>query len=248
MNLKLVSCEIFYRELCFALARSPHRIDVEFLPKGLHDLESAEMRSRVQAVIDAVDPAGYDAVLLGYGLCNNGLAGVKARTLPLILPRAHDCISLFLGSRRRYREYFDSHPGTYFLTSGWIERGETSGGLEELSVQQQMGMNLTLQELAEQYGEENAEYLYETLCQGTRNYGRFAWIPMGVEPSALEAEARSRATERGWDFECVPGDMSLLLKLVGGEWDDADFLRVEPGGEIRQAYNEEIVRVRRAAD
>lgn len=242
MNLKLISCEIFCRELCFALARSPHRVDAEFLPKGLHDLESAEMRCRVQAVIDAVDPVRYDAVLLGYGLCNNGLAGVRARTLPLILPRAHDCISLFLGSRHRYREYFDSHPGTYFLTSGWIERGETSDGLEELSVQQQLGMNLTLQELAEQYGEENAEYLYETLCQGTRNYGRFAWIPMGVEPPALEAEARARAAERGWEFECVPGDMTLLEKLVNGEWDAADFLRIEPGTEIRPTYSEDIVR------
>jgi len=248
MNLKLISCEIFCRELCAALARSPHRLDVEFLPKGLHDMESAEMRRRVQAVIDGADPAGYDAVLLGYGLCNNGLAGVQARRAPLILPRVHDCIALFLGSRHRYREYFDAHPGTYFLTSGWIERGESSGGLEDLSVQQQLGMNLTLQELAEQYGEENAQYLYETLCQGTRNYSRFAWIPMGIEPPGMEAEARARAEDRGWEFERVPGDMTLLEKLVNGEWEEADFLRVEPGHEIRPAYSEEIVRVRIAAD
>lgn len=246
MNLKLISCEIFYRELCSALARSPHRIDAEFLPKGLHDMESAEMRERIQAVIDKTDPGRYDAVLLGYGLCNNGLAGVKARALPLILPRAHDCISLFLGSRQRYREYFDTHPGTYFLTSGWLERGEASGDLEELTIQHQLGINSTLQELIEQYGEENAEYLYETLCQNPRNYSRFTWIPMGVEPPGMDAQARFRAEEREWEFETVPGDMTLLEKLVNGIWEDADFLRVEPGSEIKPSYNEDIVRIRSA--
>src|SRR6056297_1852829 len=104
MTFKLISCEIFYREMCAAVARSPHRIDIEFLPKGLHDLPPGEMPARVQAAIDAVPAEEYDAILLGFALCNNGLAGITARECPLILPRAHDCITLFLGSRTRYRE------------------------------------------------------------------------------------------------------------------------------------------------
>ncbi|MFV1980286.1 MAG: DUF1638 domain-containing protein [Rhodothermia bacterium] len=31
-----------------------------------------------------------------------------------VLPRAHDCITLLMGSRTRYLEYFKAHPGTYF--------------------------------------------------------------------------------------------------------------------------------------
>ena len=38
MQLKLIACEIFYREMCAAVARSPNQVDVEFLPKGLHDI------------------------------------------------------------------------------------------------------------------------------------------------------------------------------------------------------------------
>jgi len=240
VNFKLISCEIFYREMCAAVAHSPHRVDIEFLPKGLHDLPPGEMPSRVQAVIDAVPEGIYDAILLGYGLCNNGLAGIAARHCPLILPRAHDCITLFLGSRQRYRDYFDTHPGTYFLTSGWIERGESTGDLADLSVQQQLGMNLSMQELVEQYGEDNAEYLYETLCNGTKNYARFAYIPMGVEPDSMEQTAREKANERNWEFETVPGDMTLIEKLVNGEWPNEDFLTVSPGHSIKASYTDQI--------
>jgi hypothetical protein len=39
----------------------------------------------------------------------------------MIIPKAHDCITLFLGSKERYRTYFDAHPGTYWYTPGWVE-------------------------------------------------------------------------------------------------------------------------------
>ena len=55
-------------------------------------------------------------------LCNNGVAGLRTKRVSLIVPRTHDCITLLLGSKERYREYFDAHPGTYFHFTGWIER------------------------------------------------------------------------------------------------------------------------------
>ena len=36
-------------------------------------------------------------ILLGYGLCGNGLDGLSARHTRLVLPRAHDCIGLLMG-------------------------------------------------------------------------------------------------------------------------------------------------------
>lgn len=243
MNLKLISCEIFYREMCHAVATSPHRIDIEFLPKGLHDLKAEEMRERVQAVIDATDPGGYDAILLGFALCNNGLAGIRAPSIPLILPRAHDCISLFMGSRFRYQEYFDANPGTYFLTSGWIERGETTGELAELTIQNRNGIGMSMEELIEQYGADNAEYLYDMLSGGTEaNYHRFNYIHMGIEPPNIKEEAVKRAQERGWDFEETKGDLCLIGKLVNGEWDDSDFLTVPPGKAIKPSFDDSIVK------
>jgi hypothetical protein len=58
---------------------------------------------------------------LAYGLCSGGIAGLSASTIPMIVPRAHDCITLFLGSRQRYQDYFFENGGTYFMTTGWFE-------------------------------------------------------------------------------------------------------------------------------
>ncbi len=215
------------------------------MPKGLHDLGSEQMQARVQEAVDAVDTEAYDAILLGYGLCNNGLVGITAKDIPLVLPRAHDCITLFLGDRKRYSTYFSDHPGTYFKTSGWIERGKAGDELSQLSIQQEMGMNLSYQEMVEKYGEDNAKYLYEELCEHTRNYGQYTYIEMGVEPDdRFEKKTREDAEERGWQFEKVAGDLKLIRRLVDGDWDDDSFLVIEPGQSIAPTYDlDQIIQV-----
>jgi hypothetical protein len=242
MRFKLISCEVFYREMRFAALRSPHRIEIEFLPKGLHHQGAAPMRESLQAALDRVDETQCDAILLGYGLCNNGLAGLEARSIPLVLPRAHDCITLFLGSKERYRTYFESNPGVYFKTTGWIERGESSGELRQLSIPRIAGMDSRYEDLVARYGEDNARYLYETLCQQTRNYGQFTFIEMGVEPDDSYARrTRAEARARGWKYEKVPGDLSMIQRLVDGVWDSGEFLVVPPGHRIAASYDENIV-------
>ena len=57
-KLKFIGCEIIYREACFLAATSPAQVDVEFLRKGLHDLETPDMVSRVQAAIDSFAARG----------------------------------------------------------------------------------------------------------------------------------------------------------------------------------------------
>lgn len=240
MHLKLISCEILYREMCAAVARSPHQVDLEFLPKGLHDIGSAKMAARLQDAVDAVEAACYQAVLLGYALCGTGLAGLAARALPLVVPRAHDCITLFLGSKERYLDYFRNHPGVYFKTSGWIERGETAGRLSQLSAASR-STGYSWAELVEKYGEENAWYLWEAMAP---SYRQFTYIEMGVEPDdRFERHTRERAAERGWEFEKLRGDMRLFEKLVGGDWDEGEFLVVPPGRRIVARYDDEILGV-----
>jgi uncharacterized protein DUF1638 len=242
MRLRLISCEIFYREMCAAVARSKNRVDVEFHPKGLHDIGAEGMLERLQNALDAVDESEFDAVVFGYGLCNNGIQGLTARSIPVVIPRAHDCITLFLGSKERYLDYFNSHSGVYFKTSGWIERGETSGELSQISVQHQFGMDLTYQELVQKYGEDNAAFLYEQLHGNEKNYAQFTFIEMGIEPDdRFEKQAEREAQEKGWEYEKVEGDMSLIQKLVDGDWNPEDFLVVQPGQKVAAKYDDEIL-------
>ncbi len=243
MKLNLVSCEVLYRELCHLIARSPHQVDLSFLPKGLHDIGATGMVERLQAAVDAADTPGVDAVLLGYALCNNGIVGLRARRLPLVVPRGHDCMTLFFGSRDQYIRYFQDNPGTYFLTSGWIERGGgPTGELRQLSIQNKHGMDMTYEELVEKYGEENARYLFDQLCDMTKHYRQITYIAMGVEPNAqFEEIAKDRARENGWTFDRVQGNLSLLERLVCGQWDGPDFLIVPPGHKIVPTYDDRII-------
>ncbi len=242
-RLKLLACEILYREFCAAVARSVNRVDAEFLPKGLHDLGSPGMNERIAARLAEVDESAYDAILLGYALCSNGLVGLTARRIPLVLPRAHDCITLFLGSKERYLDYFHGNPGAYFKTSGWIERGDELEQLRGESIQQRSGLGQSYEELVERYGEDNAKFLYEELSQMTRNYQRITYIAMGIEPDdRFEREARALAEARGWQLDRQSGDMGLIQGLVDGPWPSDTFLTVPPGHRIAASFDDGIVR------
>lgn len=246
MRIKLIACEVLKREtLKVASESTHHEIDVEFLPKWLHDLGADPMRGKIQEAIDAVPDERYDAICLVYALCNNGAVGLRARNIPVVIPRGHDCITLFLGSRERYEKYFDANPGVYFLTSGWMEYANNDE-LESLSIQNKMGMNASLEELIEQYGEDNARYIYETLCDGTKNYHQYTYIEMGTgDEQNFECEARAKAEEKEWKFEKLRGDLSLLRRLVSGEWSEHDFLVVRPGESVCPSYDSSIIKSER---
>ncbi len=126
MRLKCLSCEVLARAVYLCAAQSPHTVDIELLRYGLHDAPS-DLRVKLQAQIDASEGQGYDGIVLGYGLCGKATEGLQAKEVPLVLPRAHDCITLFLGSRQRYQQEFDRHPGTYWFAYDYVERGKHNG-------------------------------------------------------------------------------------------------------------------------
>ena len=240
MKVHAICCEIIYREACLAAAESPLVVDLEFLRKGLHDIGDEKMRARLQEAVDAVDPDVYDATVLGYGLCNNGTAGLVATRTKLVLPRAHDCITFFMGSRERYREYFDAHPGTYFRTTGWSERGSDR---EDEDLHDQLGTNRTWAEYVEKYGEDNAKYIMDALGGWKSAYSQMTYIDMGLPPDDVYAQhARAEADQNGWTFDRIEGDWSLLRGLFAGTWPDETFLTVETGGVVETSFDDCIFR------
>jgi hypothetical protein len=236
VRLKLIGCHLLARELCDAMVRSPHLVDVEFLTPGLHNDGAKAMRKRVQQAIDATEAGRYDAVVLGYALCGGGLAGIVARDTRLVLPRAHDCITLLLGGRDRYTEQFSRNSGVYYRSAGWVERAD------ELT-EQYLGMagESDLDTLIERYGEDNGRYLYQQFTAYRRAYSELAFIRTGLEPDdGFLASARREAGEKGWIFTEIPGELSLFRRLLSGTWDE-DFLIIPPTWHIAATYDAAIV-------
>ena len=192
------------------------RIDFKFFDYGLHRTPE-NMAKSLQAEIDQIPEEDYDGIVLGYGLCSNGIVGIRARRHRLIVPRVHDCISLFVGSIESYRDQMTKHPGTYYLTPGWIEKGETP-----LS---------KFESYARSHGEETARWV---LHEEMKNYTRILLINTGV--SSMEPYrkvARRNAEFLNVSYEELEGSSDLFRRLVCGPWEE-NFLVVERGGSIGQ--------------
>ena len=95
MKLKCIACEALARILYYNAATTPHIVDIDLFELGLHN-EPADLQATLQAHIDAVDAEKYDAIVMGYGLCGKATDGITARELKIVVPRAHDCITLTL--------------------------------------------------------------------------------------------------------------------------------------------------------
>ena len=238
-KLKFIGCEIIYREACLLAARSPCAVDVQFLRKGLHGVETGEMLATVQSAVDQV-PDGYEAVILGYARCSDGVVGLTARQVPVVVPRAHDCITFFFGGRRAYGEYFDAHPGTYYRSTGWLERG-SGDEAERGEMAGRLGLSRSYEELVEKYGKDNADYIAQTMGRWVENYDNLCYLEMGVcdERPFVEA-ARAEAAGRGWNFDHREGDWTLLEKLFFGRWDD-DFVVLRPGEKLIARNDERVL-------
>jgi hypothetical protein len=198
-------------------------IPTMFLEYGYHRVPQT-MTPALQDEIDRV--AEPSVIIIGYGLCGNGLVGLHARQHTLIVPRADDCITLLLGSYQRYREEFSAEPGTYYLTKGWLESG--SHPLKEY------------REYVEKYGLETADFLID---EQYRNYKRVILVaPNPAELDAYRDKAREVAdfcaARWGFRYEERIGSDDYVKRLVTvahqlNESSD-DFLVIPPGGEIKQ--------------
>ena len=228
----LIACHVLWRELCHFASLSPHVFTFNFVKQGLHNTPEL-LKVQLQKAVDEA-PEECDAVLLGYGLCSNGAAGVVARTKPLVIPRAHDCITFFLGSKERYREYFDAHPGTYWYTPGWIECS-LQPGLDRY--------NFLRRDYVEKYGEDNADYLMEMEQGWMKEYSNAAYIDLGFSDTVRFKEyTRECAQWLGWKTDELQGDSRMIQAFVGGEWDSDRFLIVEPGQTIVASHDAMVIK------
>lgn len=240
MRLYAILCEVLARQAYYAAAVSPHVVDIELIDKGLHN-EPARLRAHLQARIAAVDEQGYDALLLGFGLCSHSTVGLHSRHTPLVLPRAHDCITLFLGSKERYGDEFRATPGTYWYAPDYYERGGNQSGQVALGAADDASIADVYQEYVTKYGQDNADYLMEVMGAWQQHYSRAAYVsPSEMALPDYRPAVREIAARRGWAFQELAGSLVLVRGLIDGQWPPEDYQLVPPG-EMLVATNDEHI-------
>lgn len=207
---KVIACATVIEEMRLFL---PEEIPYEVLDFGLH-LNPQNLKRVLQEKVNQ-ESQNADILLLGYGLCSMAIVGLHATTATLVIPRTDDCIAILLGSNEAYVEQTRKEPGTYYLTKGWIEVGDTPFSEYPYMV--------------EKYGQEKADYIMGVLL---KHYTRLVFINTGLDNiEKYRMYGRQTAEKFGLQYQEIEGSSELVKKLVFGPWDN-DFMVVSPGETV----------------
>jgi hypothetical protein len=229
LPITIISCQVL-QDLLPPLLPKVLADNVTFMDYGLHRVP-VKMTGELQEKVNRIEEPSL--VVLGYGLCGNGLKGLKAGIHTLLVPRVDDCIALLLGSYRAYIHEFQSVPGTYYLSKGWLESG--SHPLKEYN------------EYLPKYGEEQAMWIMDQQYQHYRRLAMVAHSQGDLDAYRAQAHQVAQFCER-WDmrYEEILGSdeyvrqlaelLSNVLEKGAAALDGVsrEFLVIPPGGEIRQ--------------
>ncbi|MBS1249844.1 MAG: hypothetical protein MAG431_01429 [Chloroflexi bacterium] len=218
----VIACKVFQSQLERLMPENMAQ-DITFLDYGLHRVPD-QLTVAVQETIDSIEKPSL--IMLAYGLCGNGLRGIKSGQHTLIIPRTDDCIAILLGSRKKYIQEFEATPGTYYLTKGWLESG--SNPLQEYN------------EYKEKYGEKDAAWIMD---QQYKHYERLAFVAHtrnDIEKYRPQAQEVAKYCEQwGFRYEEILGSDSYIQRLieVATKLDQADkeFVVIPPNRETTQA-------------
>ncbi len=248
MRLKVIACKVLLREMSLVAARCNTILDFTWMRQGYH-ATPAVLQKVLQNEIDKIDADNdpysctmeqtgekFDAIVLGYGLCSNGVLGLKSEKYPIVIPRAHDCITLFLGSKERYKQLFNElGGGVYWYTSGWVEHA----GLPDKSRSERL-YEYYLEKFED---EDTAEYLVETMTQSwMEKYNSMAYIEMPGGLPNYQSEIKECARQRNWKYIHFDGDLHLIEDMLTGNWNEKDFTIIPPGKACAASYDDNILK------
>lgn len=210
----VVACRTIGAELELAMARTGSTLPVVWVESGLH-ARPASLRERLQEELDGL-PDGI-AALMAFGFCGKALLGLRAGTRRLVIPKADDCITLLLGSRRA-RSSLSESSRTYFLTKGWLDNERNIWG--------------EYNDCVARHGRKRTDAIYKMMLGHYRHLGLIdtgAYDVHSLYGRTAEIEATLGLARR-----IVPGGVSFLERLLTGPW-DGEFVVVEPGGTVDES-------------
>lgn len=215
-SIVIIACRVMVPELEKARDQDSG-VEIRYLDQGLHRTPD-KMADLIQPQID--ETAQYAVrIVLGYGLCSNGIVGVTARQQGLLIPSCHDCIAFFLGSPEAYGKAFEERPGTYYLTPGWVSERKDPLGIVEDDYTHRVGREMAVWAMKEEL----------------KHYTHIALINTGIgDLGPLRERAMENAHFFKKKYKEVQGNLTYFRKLIHGPYEEEDFFFIHPGQKVAQ--------------
>lgn len=210
----LIACAMMEDEIQKVYKEINCTIPVLWVERGYHNTPE-KLREKLQEMIDGLQD--YDRILLSFGLCGNGTAGIVSPKAVLVLPRFDDCINMLLCVGKRTTRGL-TEAGSIYLTRGWTMDKEAILAQYEAYV--------------EQYGEEAAEGIIEMMYE---HYEAISVIDTESYELAPVLDYAKRAAELlDLSTKRVQGSTKMLTCLLTEQW-SVDFIVQKPGQPVQAA-------------
>lgn len=214
MKRVLIACSMMENEIKKIYEEYSLNIPVVWMDRGYHNTPE-KLRKKLQSLIDEMKD--QEEILLCYGLCGNGTAGLVSQNATLILPRFDDCINMLLCTGQRKTRGLTQGRSIY-LTRGWT--------MDEEAILPKY------RQYVEEYGEEDAKDILDIMYE---HYETISVIDTGCEDlMETMAYAHKAAELLGLSVKQVKGSVDILRKLLLGQWDE-NFIIQKPGEALSPA-------------
>ncbi|MDR0518448.1 MAG: DUF1638 domain-containing protein [Clostridiales Family XIII bacterium] len=210
-NACVVACETLKPELELVMEAVGSKLPVYWVDSGQHD-HTDRLRESICDELAGI-PDEYGTVLLVFGFCGNAMVGVEPGARRLVMPKAADCIPLFLGSQKARDGYGTKR---YFFTEGYLDAESNSAS--------------DYRALVEKYGEEKARMVTREML---KHYEYLTVVDTGAfDVSGVKDGIAELSEVTGVPVDVISGNLRLLRMLVTGDWPREDFFVFEPGSSI----------------
>jgi len=211
MKTKIIACEVMKEEMLSIEALED--VEIQFVSMDNH-LYPKKLNRQLQAIIDT--SLGYDKIILAFGLCGGAVKGLIATNCPIIIPRVHDCIAVFLTATDDCVCNFKKEVGTFYLSCGWM--------ITERSILSDH------HRILDKYGEKKALSILNRMYDSYKKV-LFICTDCSMQDKII-LESKQIAKLINVKHEMIKGKIAFIEKIVRGPWDDKNFINIEKSGII----------------
>ena len=211
----LIACAMIRKELEYLMERTPFSGEVVWMDKGLHE-KPGNLLHALREEIGRRDAPDTD-ILLAYGLCGNGVIGLKAEHARLVVPAFDDCLRILLSEEPG--KPILCNPRALLYTDGWMDRED--------------GLLTKREKYIARYGEKKGRKILHLML---KNYEEIMFLDTGLyDVAACMEEIRPAAAELSLRITQCGAHLRAYEKFLAGEW-DGEFIVTAPGETITEAH------------